>query len=96
MVSMCAQRTTMLYGCDGLSHPDVHDRHAHRDDRSRLCALQVEGPQPLQDRIVAQILRPAVGGEDGAVAAAVGEVEPDGALDQGPEARSTRWIKTGR
>jgi hypothetical protein len=41
---------------------------------------QVEREQPLQNLLVAEVGRPAVGGGDGSVEAAVGQGEPGGTL----------------
>ena len=48
-----------------------------------LGSFEVEGEQPCEDLLVRsciRCLRPAVGGEDGCIELAVGDVEPCGAL----------------
>ena len=48
----------------------------------RCCRgpLQVQRQQPLQDLLVGQVVRPAVGVEHGAVELLVGQIEPGWAL----------------
>ena len=43
--------------------------------------LQIQRQQTLQDRLIAQIVRPGIGGEDGFVQLGVGQEKADGEED---------------
>lgn len=56
--------------------------HVKSDDlrRRRRRPFQIEGEQPLQNFLIAQGVRPAVGVEDGLIEFLVGQIKPGGAL----------------